>query len=207
MRLIIADDHDLVRDALSLLIRQDLPEAEIWHASDLPEAMMLAEKHPETDLVLLDLHMPGMNGLEGLEQFIETHPAITVIMMSGMIQPGDVNAAFERGARGFIPKTLSGKALVSVLNAVIAGVRFVPDIMLEQKAAGPLAQFDLSPREMEVLQQLANGYSNKVIARELEIEETTVKLHLRALFRKLDVSNRTEAVVVAARQGLIQEQT
>lgn len=202
MKLIIADDHDLVRDALSSLIERDDPQTTVLHASDFPGALELATVNPDMDLVLLDVYMPGMDNLAGVREMIAKFPQLSVVVMSGTIQKGDVSRAFEMGALGFIPKTMNGKALVSVLRMVMSGVRYVPEIMLEEEQQHRKPGFDLSPRELEVLEQLVKGLSNKVIARNLAIEETTVKLHLRSLFKKLHTNNRTEAVVVAIDSGM-----
>ena len=207
MKLIIADDHDLVRDALALLVQQSEPDSEVLLAEDYDDARSLLQENPDCDLVILDVYMPGMNGLDGLSRTVKEFPEIPVVMMSGSVTEDSVQAAFDKGASGFIPKTLSGRALVSILNLVASGVRYVPDLVLTRRAAPTKPPFDLSPREHETLQQLAHGYSNKVIAKALGIEETTVKLHLRSLFRKLGVSNRTEAVVVARDCGLVESGT
>lgn len=202
MKLIIADDHDLVRDALTTLIQRDDPEVNILTAPDFHIALELAAQHSDLDLVLLDVYMPGMENLEGVRRMVTDHPDLPVVLMSGMVRRGDVSRAFEMGARGFIPKTMNGKTLVSVLHLVMSGGRYVPDILLTDEEPAQEGKFDLSPREMEVLEQLVKGLANKVIARNLHIEETTVKLHLRSLFRKMNVKNRTEAVIVAMDSGL-----
>lgn len=204
MKLIIADDHDLVRDALATLVERDDSRATVLQASDFSSAFELADSHDDLDLVLLDVYMPGMDNLAGVEKITTRFPDLPVVVMSGTVQRGDVSRAFDMGARGFIPKTMNGKALVSVLHLVMSGARYVPDIMLEEDQQPAKPQFDLSPRELEVLEQLVKGLSNKVIARNLSIEETTVKLHLRSLFKKLNVNNRTEAVIVAMDSGLFQ---
>jgi DNA-binding NarL/FixJ family response regulator len=202
MKLIIADDHELVRDALDVLLVHFSADSEVLHAADFPGALELVKANEDTDLVLMDVYMPGMEDLAGLAELHRRFPELPVVMMSGRISQEDVRRAFDLGARGFIPKTLKGKALISVLELVLNGVRFVPDIMLGAASPKAKPEFDLSPREIEVLDQLAKGLSNKVIARELEIEETTVKLHLRSLFKKLGVNNRTEAVIVAKDSGM-----
>ena len=200
MKLIIADDHELVRDALALLIEQGAPGSEILRAEDFDTARQLLTDNPDCDLVLLDVVMPGMDGMAGLTDIVSNFPAVPVVLMSGSVTESTVKNAFDRGASGFIPKTLSGAALTSILKLVLSGVRYVPDLVLSNAAS---AAVDLSPREQEALQQLAHGYSNKVIARNMGIEETTVKLHLRSLFRKLGVSNRTEAVIAAKNFGIV----
>lgn len=207
MKIVIADDHDLVRDALATLIERDQPGSEVLRASNFEEALAFTTSHNNLDLVLLDVYMPGMNGLQSLKQIVKQFPEVPVVLMSGTVRRNDVDTGFENGARGFIPKTMNGKALVSVLNLVIAGSRYVPEIMLEDAASPAADEFELSPRETDVLNQLSQGFSNKVIARNLGIEETTVKLHLRSLFKKLNVKNRTEAVVVARNAGLCEDFT
>lgn len=210
MKLIIADDHDLVRDALSTLIERDQSDSTVLQAEDFPSALALAEQNDDVDLVLLDVYMPGMDNLTAVSRFKNTFPDIPIVLMSGHVQQGDVERGFEMGARGFIPKTIKGKALLSVLNLVKSGARYVPELVLEAEPAAPAGAADdagLSARELDVLRQLVKGHSNKVIARNLNIEETTVKLHLRALFRKLEVSNRTEAVVTAIERGLAGSQS
>lgn len=206
MKLIIADDHDLVRDALASLIERDDPASSVLHANNFFDALKLAESHDDVDLVLLDVHMPGMNEIAAVREIATRFPDLPVVLMSGLVREGDVDKGFEMGARGFIPKTMNGKALVSVLKLVLSGARYVPDIMLEKKTPPPKKPaFDLTARELEVLAQLARGLSNKVIARNLKIEESTVKLHLRSLFRKMKVSNRTETVVLAMEHGLLSD--
>ncbi len=205
MKLIIADDHDLVRDALSTLIERDDSDTTVLQAEDFPSAFALAEQYGDVDLVLLDVYMPGMENLTSVSRFNNAFPNMPIVLMSGHIQQGDVERGFEMGAKGFIPKTMKGKALISVLNLVKSGARYVPELVLEPEQKSVDATTDdagLSSREIDVLRQLVKGHSNKVIARNLNIEETTVKLHLRALFRKLEVSNRTEAVVTAIERGL-----
>ena len=202
MNIIIADDHDLVSAALATLIERDQPGSTVWQAVDFDQAIAELECHADVDVVLLDVVMPGMNTDSSLRRIVELRPDVPVVLMSGTVRREDVNRGFENGARGFIPKTMNGRALVSVLNLVIAGGRYVPEIMLEDDGRSAGQAHDISPREMDVLRQLVRGYSNKVIARQLDIEETTVKLHLRSLFRKLDVRNRTEAVIVARDLGL-----
>lgn len=204
MKIVIADDHDLVMDALASLVERDDSQSVILKALDFPGALKLLQEHEEVDVALLDVYMPGMQNLESLRQLREAHPEVPVVLMSGLVQAGDVDKGFELGARGFIPKTMNGKALISVLRLVMSGAKYVPEIMLE-KEQEPTAVRDLnlSPREMDVLLQLSKGFANKVIANNLGIEATTVKLHLRSLFSKLNVSNRTEAVIAAMSAGLL----
>ena len=206
MKIIIADDHDLVREALSSLVIRDDSSAEIIQADSLPPVLQALTANSGIDLVLLDVHMPGMEDIQIIEQITTDYPNIPVVMMSGVVSRTDVDLCFQYGARGFIPKTLNGNALVSVLKMVLSGIKYVPDVMLEQQTQSTTPNtHDLSKREHQVLQLLFEGQSNKIIAQNLYIEETTVKLHLRSLFKKLNAKNRTELVIKAIKAGYSKE--
>ncbi|MCD8497268.1 MAG: response regulator transcription factor [Alphaproteobacteria bacterium] len=177
---------------------------------------------PHYDLVLLDLRMPGMHGLEGLKKLRADYPHLPVAIMSGLAEPEDVKEAINLGAAGYFPKTLSGQALMKAIELVLTGERFVP-IDRNTNAIMPAYQNDpgympsdaptinsnieavkLTPREREVLQHLARGESNKEIARALDLQVVTVKLHVRGICKKLDASNRTQAALRAREMGLTQ---
>lgn len=196
MKLIIADDHELVREALASLVERDSQDAHVLQASTYQEALALLIGEGEVDLVLLDVYMPGMQDMKSVSEMVQRFPDIPIVLMSGQVTQKIVDRGFELGARGFVPKTMNGRALISVLNLVCSGTKYVPEMMLSKEEA-MAAEVDLSPRETQVLEQLSKGLSNKVIARELGIEQSTVKLHLRSLFKKLGVTNRTEAVIKA----------
>ena len=202
MKIIIADDHDLVRDAISTLIKRDDHKAKITRVADFPQAYESLKNNPDTELVLLDVYMPGMADMESIKKMISEYPDIPVVMMSGMVNHNDVEKCFKFGARGFIPKTMHGKVLVSVLKMVIDGAKYIPDIVLQPKSEDvKVDQFGLTQREEEVLKLLFKGLPNKTISQELFVEETTIKLHLRTLFKKFDVKNRTELVIKAIKTG------
>lgn len=226
MKLVIADDHNLFRDALVEYIMRADHKAEIAVAKDLHEALDIMEDDPNQDLVLLDLTMPGMNGMEGFRSFRKTYPETPVSLMSGTAEPEHVNEAIEIGAVGYFPKTLSGKALVSAIQLVLNGERFVPidntthSVVSSYKAdegISPLGQMagkaeaqkippsdiNLTPKEQEVLTHLAKGATNKHIANELHVQVVTVKLHVRGICRKLEVTNRTQAALKAKELGLV----
>jgi len=208
LKIVIADDHDLVRDAIITLIERDDPNSEVFGASDFDSARELLDQQVDVDVLLLDVIMPGMANMTSVRTIRDNYPNIPVVLMSGQISHGDVERGFEMGARGFIPKTMNGKTLLSVLHLVISGARYIPDLVLDEPSESKKANTDspdLSARELDVLNELVKGLSNKVIAKNLGIEETTVKLHLRSLFKKLEVKNRTEAVIAAMDQGVISE--
>lgn len=227
MKLLLADDHTLFRDALVQYIVRAEPDAAISLAKDLYEAMAILADGVEPDLVLLDLRMPGMNGMEGFRTLREKYPDIRVALMSGVAESYDVKQAMELGAVAYFPKTLSGKAMLKALQLVLAGERYLPiehatnEVMpsyyngLERPGGEgssmppyPHARDFAAPdplkmtlREREVLVQMAKGYTNKEIADALNLQLATVKLHVRGVCRKLGVRNRTEAALKARELG------
>jgi two-component system nitrate/nitrite response regulator NarL len=153
------------------------------------------------DLAILDLHMPGADGFKGIEKTLAEFPRIPLVVISGAATPDDVKRALELGARGFLPKTLPPKVLTAALQVVVSGGTYVPaDYAQGQASAAPAKTVaGLTPRENEVLTLLATGNSNKEIGRALTLQEITVKLHVRNIFRKLGVRNRVEAANAAAK--------
>ena len=198
MRLLIADDHGLVRDALCTHIERLVPDARVRGAGSVDEAAAALADDPLADLLILDLRMPGMNGLEGFDRLRAAHPGLPIAIMSGAARPDEIRAALARGAAGFLPKTLSGTELVAAVSQMLAGGTYVPPGLADE--AEPLANF--TRRERDVLALLLKGLSNKEIARVLTVEEVTVKLHVRGLCRNLEAKNRTQAVMRAVELGL-----
>lgn len=218
MKLLIADDHTLFRDALVQYIERSGSGVSVSLAKDFYEGMEILKSDPKQDLVILDLRMPGMNGMDGFVKMRETYPDVPVALMSGVAEPSDVCKALDLGAVGYFPKTLSGKALLAAIESVLQGDIFVPEdsstggIMPSYYAdssangdGGKLAapkDLNLTPRERDVLAFLVDGASNKEIARELDLQVVTVKLHVRGICRKLNVQNRTQAALIARDLGL-----
>jgi DNA-binding NarL/FixJ family response regulator len=207
MRILIADDHDLVRDTIEEFLKRLGDQTEVLQASTLPEAMTLAgQQTDKLDMILLDLRMPGMNGLAGLTAMRQKCPDVPVVILSGDVNPDVVRGALQAGAAGFIPKTMRGAAMLNAIRLVQSGGRYVPDVIVTNGAAnlleaGARSPKNLTPRERQVLSQLVKGQSNKEIGRALNIEEITVALHLRSVYRKLEVSTRTQAVRIALQLG------
>ncbi|MEQ9345683.1 MAG: response regulator transcription factor [Thalassospira sp.] len=215
MRILLADDHDLVREALSLLFQQYFDDCEVAEAGALDPALDLIVENNTFDLVMLDLRMPGMNGLEGLKRALDKVASSTfVVLLSGTYRSEDVRHAIEAGAHGFIPKTLRGQALANAVQLVLAGDKYLPSSILNDLGDGMGGGGDgdsrmaggfgnegdfarLTPREREVLALLSEGRPNKDIARHLDLREITVKYHLKNIYRKLNVSNRAQAVKMA----------
>jgi len=213
MRLLIADDHDLLREAIELLLQRWNPQVQVVHARSLPEALAKTAENPELDLILLDVAMPGMNQLAGLQAMKQHLPAVPVALITGGDGPGIAGAAFNAGAAGVIPKAISGKGLVAAIQLILSGERYIPDPRLldpghvngivHREVGTPESDMDkLTDREHGVLALLTSGVSNKEIARELEIEVVTVAVHLSRIYRKLGVVNRTQAVRKAMELGM-----
>ncbi|MBY6089397.1 response regulator [Pseudooceanicola sp. 502str34] len=202
MRILIADDHELLRDTLVLYIGNEAG-LETATAGDLAGAVALLAEDA-FDLVLLDFTMPGMNGLDGLERVMALPGDHRVAIISGTASREVAEQALAAGAAGFLPKTLSAKSLVNAIRFMAMGEQYAPlDFMraTEEAESHPLAEM-LSHREMQVLEGLTQGKSNKEIARDLDIREPTVKLHMKTLYRKIGAANRTQAALIAKEQGL-----
>jgi two-component system, NarL family, nitrate/nitrite response regulator NarL len=203
MRVLIADDHDLLRDTLVLFLQSE-GGIEVRTCADLDAALEILRTESPFDLVLLDFGMPGMNGLAGLDQAMKANGGQRVALMSGVATRQVAEKALAAGAAGFLPKTLSARSLVNAVRFMAMGEQYAPiDFMTAQDDApgGRLGEL-LSRRELQVLKGLAAGKSNKEIARDLELQEPTIKLHLKTLYRKLGTRNRTQAAIIARQEGL-----
>jgi DNA-binding NarL/FixJ family response regulator len=195
--ILIADDHDLVRDTIAAYL-ETVEDFKVMTAPALQAALEKMEGVDSIDLLILDYHMPGMNGLEGLNRALKSYPATKVALMSGVANREVANSAMAQGAHGFIPKSLSPSSLINAIRFVLSGERYLPfDFAAPETAAPADNTSNLSEREMQTLEQLCIGLSNKEIARNLGIQEVTVKLHVKNLLAKLGVSNRTQAALLA----------
>ncbi|HQS83086.1 MAG TPA: response regulator transcription factor [Thiobacillus sp.] len=213
MKLILADDHTLFRDGLALLLKAHCADCEVLEGDGLDAALAEAQAHPDADVALLDLHMPGMDGVQGIRRFVELHPALPLIILTGAEDPQQIQAVLSAGASGFIPKSSTPAVMLSAIQLVRSGGTYIPPQFLSSASVSAHtppgasirehAQTQLTDRQMQVLRLLAAGKPNKAICRELNIEEGTVKAHIATVFRVLDVANRTEAASVARAIGLL----
>lgn len=207
MKIILADDHALFRDGFSLLFQQLEAGAVVLEACDLDEALDLVARHPDTDLMLLDLNMPGMEHLAGIRRVSEAYPQLPVIVLSASETREIVRDVMATGASGFIPKSSSSAVLRSAIHLVLSGGVYLPAQLLTPETppgTGHNGHIRLTGRQREVLRLLAAGLPNKQICRELELGEGTIKAHIAAIYRALDVVNRTEAANAAHRLGLLE---
>jgi DNA-binding NarL/FixJ family response regulator len=213
MKLILADDHTLFRNGLVLLLKAHCTDCEIREGDDLDAALAEAEAHPDADAVLLDLNMPGMDGVRGIRRFVGLHPRLPLIILTGAEAQQHIQDVLAAGASGFIPKSSMPAVMMSAIQLVLAGGTYVPPQALSSAPdaargrSGSHARegvhTQLTERQTQVLRLLAAGKPNKAICRELDIEEGTVKAHIATIFRVLDVTNRTEAASVARETGLL----
>lgn len=206
LRVVFADDHRLVREALAPFIHRLATTVQLDEASTVDEAVSLLDNGNRCDLILLDLNMPGMNGFDGFNRLHSIAPDTPIAILSGSVDPSDVSQALAHGAAGYIPKTTAGSTLVNALQIVLAGEVYVPPALMSaqtNRGARESRSVPLADRQMDVLRALAEGLTNKEIARRLGIAEITVKVHLQSIYRKLGVSNRTEALAAALNKGLV----
>ena len=210
MKLLIVDDHAIVREKLATLLRQASPGAEVLQASDGADGLRLATSHLDLDAVFLDLQMPGIDGLSAVPEFGKRRPDLPVIVLSSSEDPEDVRRALALGALGYVPKSALPQTLLAALRLVLAGDIYVPPLMLEAGAwAGSASSAEsarhsaLTDRQIEVLRLLSDGLSNKEIGRALGLSDKTVKTHVGAIFKTLAVVNRTQAASAARRAALL----
>lgn len=203
MKILIADDQDLPRAALAASLRLD-PAVAVDAVADIGAAQALAVAQGPYDLVLLDQTMPGMTALAGLAALRAAAPGTPIGLLSSRIPSGDARHALAEGAAGFVPKSLPPASLVAAARFMVAGEVYAPLRMAIRhgKECPTVGTERLTPRETDVLRRLCRGLANKEIARELSLQEVTVKLHAKTLYRKIAARNRTHAALIAKEAGL-----
>ncbi|QTF92034.1 response regulator transcription factor [Halomonas sp. BM-2019] len=209
-KLLIADDHPLFREAIGRVIRDGFPDAEVLEAEDLDTTQALALEHDDLDLILLDLNMPGVHGLSGLIQLRNEAPTIPVVIISAEEEKQVILQAVTYGAVGFITKSSPREQMTQAIAQILDGNIYLPSEIIRasgssSRAVGrdehtlTAAQLEtLTRKQLQVLEHMTRGESNKMIAYHLEIAETTVKAHVSAILRKLGVHNRVQAILSAS---------
>ena len=221
MKLLLVDDHRLFREGVALLLTRLSDEIEIFEAADCDEGYRQCEAHPDLDLILLDLFLGGQAGMDGLGVFRERHPQIPVVVMSSSEDEATVRRALDHGAMGFIPKSSSSDIMLHALRLVLAKGIYLPPLLAAHDGTHPAAiapltaqrarsrsgalsprALGLTPRQADVLYLVLQGKPVKLISRDLGIGEGTVKGHVSAVLRALNVTTRTQAIVAVHRLGL-----
>lgn len=215
LQVLLADDHALFRDGMRYVLQQLSDQVDIICAGDFVEALRQAETNPGIDLALLDLNMPGSDGVASIRIFHNRFPGIPLVVVSGSDQRSEIEWIMEYGAMGFISKMSTGKEMVSALRVVLNGdVYFPPQLLphagtspchsvLDDKGGTHPGNHGLTKRQMESLQYLAEGLSNKEIALKMNLAEGTIKVHVAAAYQVLQVGSRLDAVRKAQKLGLI----
>lgn len=214
IKVLMVDDHGLFRDGMRYVLQQLADEVEVIDSSNFIDGMKQAADHPDLDLALLDLHMPGSEGVKSILTFHQSNPGIPLVVVSGSDQREDIEKVMEYGAMGFISKMSSSKIMLSALRMVLdGGVYLPPQLLLQAMATLDQNSADkrsdrpnkngLTNRQMQTLQLLAEGLSNKEISQRMNLAEGTVKIHTAAVYQTLKVSSRLEAVSTARRLGYL----
>jgi DNA-binding NarL/FixJ family response regulator len=212
MKILIVDDHTVLREGLALLLKQANPETITIEASSAQAALNLIEDHPDVDVLLFDLMMPGIHGPQAISMLLKKQPTVPVIVLSSSEEPADVRNAIAAGALGYVPKSAGQRALISAIQMVLNGEIYIPKLMLNESIGNSKEhqiQSDakrnsgLTTRQIEILVFISEGHSNKAIARDLGLSEKTVKAHITAIFKELNVVNRTQAGIAGRKARLI----
>ncbi|MEZ2144566.1 response regulator transcription factor [Bradyrhizobium sp. DN5] len=211
MKVLVVDDHTLIREALHGVLKQLKREAVIFEASSSREAMHIVEENPDISLILLDINLPDRDGFSVLCELRHRYATIAIIILSSTDDQDTVRRAFKLGALGFIPKTTERDVMLNAIELVFSGGVYIPSEILEETAGPRLADKPLArdslkgrgltDRQIDVLALLMKGKSNKVIARTLNMAVPTVKNHITVVLKALGVATRTEAVIKVGKMG------
>lgn len=214
MKYLIVDDHALVAGALTLLLEDRDPEADVHTAATADAALELVDREGDADLLILDLSLPGVTGTELMEEIVRRQPMLKILVVSGLADRESIMRVLQLGAAGFVPKSLDTELLSSAIDFVLKGGVYIPSKLLTESQkdgfftrtaarlkAPESAPPHLTDRQLDVLAQLAKGAPIKRICRELDLSEGTVKTHVAAIYRSFGASNRTEALIAARRAG------
>ena len=213
MKILLVDDHHLIRDGMRPVLERLATgeRVEVFEAETFESAIEAVSRNDDLDLVLLDLRLPGVTHFEALEGLRDRFPALPIVLMSGDDDPDLVRGALDRGALGYIPKSSTSEVILNAIRLVLSGGTYLPpEAIGRQTREAPAAssaediaaRLGITPRQADVLALLLAGKSNKLISRELNLAESTVKNHVAAVFRALDVTTRVQAVLAAAKLGI-----
>jgi DNA-binding NarL/FixJ family response regulator len=220
MKILLIDDHPLFREGVALLLKPLVEGLETWEAGSCEEGFALLGQRGNADLVLIDLNLPGLSGLDGLKHLRQEHPAVPVVVMSSADDKDTVMTALDAGAMGFIPKSSTSQVMLGALRLILShGIYLPPSVFLAARAAPAVSappalaaaappsgrrpgELGLTPRQADVLHLLLQGKPAKLIGRQLNLSLSTVKAHTSAVLRALNVTTRTQAVLAASRMGL-----
>ncbi|MBQ1202457.1 MAG: response regulator transcription factor [Loktanella sp.] len=201
-KILVADDHNLLAEAICTMV--DARDGfEALTTDSLPGVTAVLADHDDIDMVLLDLKMPGMNGLPSVKEVINKAGSAKVVLFTGYVDAHFVQAAVKEGCRGLIPKTMPLKSLNSVIDLILSGQVFMPMQNAGAEAAGGAANHNLNDKELFVLRLAADGLTNKEVARNMDVSEVTVKMHMRAICKKLNARNRAHAAVISREKSII----
>lgn len=198
VKVLIVDDHPLFRDGLMTLLQQAYPDSNVLPAANVEQALQIADEEI-LDAVFMDLLMPGLSGEAAIREFAQRHPDLPVIVLSSSESPHDVRRVLNAGAKGYIPKSATAQTVVSALQLVLTGNVYVPPLLVSASwsadagAPSRRSPAQLTDRQVDVLRYLRDGLTNKEIGARLGIAEKTVKVHIAAIFKALNVVNRTQA--------------
>jgi DNA-binding NarL/FixJ family response regulator len=214
MKILVVDDHVLIREALRGVLKDLRPDAAVLEAADHRRATELVAEHADFGLILLDLNLPDGDGFSMLADVRERYPGTSVVVLSAQQDRASVVKALDLGALGFIPKSAQREVMVAALELVFAGGIYIPPEILAHQEPEPAPHpaatdsprpsprdLGLTERQLEVLALMMQGKSNKAICRVLDVAEPTVKNHVTAIFKALKVTNRTEAVIAVLESG------
>lgn len=208
MKVLITDEQSLFRDGLSLRLRQIKEDVEIIQSSDLAEMQKILNKDKDIDFLIIDIDMADSNGLETINKIKQTNPNVKIITISSSEDTKNIKKILSLDVKGYIPKKLDSNILSGALRLILDGGTYIPPAMLNASPCTNITgtitlKKNLTNRQSQVLDLIAQGKSNKQIAYDMGVSEATVKLHINALLRSLKVNNRTQAVITAQKMGLI----
>lgn len=213
MKILSIEDHELIREGLQLMLMELAEDVEVLSAANYQQAEAFVAQSPDLDLVLLDISLPDIDGFIALEKLTEKLPNTPIVMLSASESHSDIKRALNGLAQGYIPKSYHGKLMLSAIRVVLAGGTYIPPTLLQaQNTDQQTRHSQLSPRrtkraltkrQQDVLSLLIKGKSNKVISRDLNMAVNTVGIHISAIFKVLNVNNRTEAAFKASQLGLV----